>query len=142
MSTASKTSRISSANSGCWSQYSLRVGFSPRLQRARNSSASNSTGPRSSLNEGIALLPVLVKEPWSGLENVTQALQGTHMPIAGGRGLDAEYLGGLVIGEFLEMPQSQDFPVDRVQSVDGLLEDQLHFEELSNDETAQVLGIK
>src|SRR6516162_865877 len=100
MSRASKTSRISPASSGCCSQYSLMVGLSPRLQRARNSSASNPTGPRSSLEEDIALM-----------------LQGTHVPIAGGRGLDAEHLGGLVIGELLEMPQGQDLPVDRVQGV-------------------------
>src|SRR5215831_3814655 len=113
MSTASKTSRISSARSGWRSQYSLMVGFSPRLQRARNSSASNSTGPRSSLIEDMALPLVLVKEPRSGLEHVAQALQRPNMPIAGGRGLDAEHLGGLVVGEFLEMPQGQDLPVDR-----------------------------
>src|SRR5262249_15167748 len=118
MSTASKTSRILSARSGCRSQYSWMVGFSPRLQRARNSSASSSTGPRSSLEEDMGLLPVLVKKPRSGLEHVAQALQGTNMPIAGGRGLDAEYLGGLVVGEFLEVPQGQDLAVDRVQGVD------------------------
>src|SRR5262249_16804045 len=72
------------------------------------------------------LLPVLVKEPRGSLEHVAQALQGTNMPIAGGRGLDAEHLGGLVIGELLEMPQGQDLPVDRVQGVDGFLKDELH----------------
>src|SRR6516225_6120998 len=127
MSKASNTSRISSASLGCRSQYSLIVGFSPRLQRARNSSASSSTGPRSLLEDDIVLLPVFVKKPRSGLQNITQTFQGTNMPIAGGRGLDAEHLGGLVIGEFLEMPQGQDFPVDRVQGVDGFLEDQMHF---------------
>ena len=126
MSTASKTSRISSASSGWRSQYSLMVGFSPRLQRARNSSASTSTGLRTSLEEDIALLPVLVKKARCGLQNITQAFQGADMPIASGRRLDAEHLGGLVIGEFLEMPQGQDFPVDRIEIVDGLLEVQLH----------------
>src|SRR5262249_12054906 len=124
MSRASKTSRISSAISGCLSQYSRMVGFSPRLQRARKSSASSSTGLRSSLEEDMALLPVLVKEPRGGLEHAAQALQRSNMPIAGGRGLDAEHLRGLVVGEFLEMPEGQDLPVDRVQGVDGLLEDE------------------
>src|SRR6516162_3865286 len=104
MSRASKTSRISPASSGCRSQYSLMVGLSPPLQRARNSSASSPTGPRSLLEEDIALPPVLVKEPRSGLEHITQTFQGTNMPIAGARGLDAQHLGGLVIGELLEMP--------------------------------------
>src|SRR5262245_28950808 len=115
MSTASKTSRISSARSAWRSQYSWMVGFSPRLQRARNSSARSSTGLRASLEADIALLPFLVKEPRSGLEHIAQALQRTDMPVAGGRGLDAEHLRGLVIGKLLEMSQGQDLPVDRVQ---------------------------
>ena len=62
MRTASKTSRISSASPGWRSQYSLMVGFSPRLQRARNSSAKSSTGLRASLDEVMASLPIVVKK--------------------------------------------------------------------------------
>src|SRR5262252_954469 len=101
MSTASRTSWISSANSGWRSQYSLMVGFSPRLQRTRNSSARSSTGLRSSLGEDMALLPVLVEEPGGGLEYVAQTLQGTNVAVAGGRWLQVEHLCGLFIGEFL-----------------------------------------
>src|SRR5262249_49333875 len=72
ISTASKTSRISSARSGCLAQYSWMAGPSPRLQRARNLSARSSTGLRSTLAEDSALLPVLIEEPRSGLEDVAQ----------------------------------------------------------------------
>src|SRR5262249_7966609 len=99
ISTASKTSRISSARSGWRSQYSRIVGRSPRLQRARNSSASSSTGLRASLGDDMALLPVLVKEPRGGFEHVAQAFQGADVAVAGGRRLEVEHLGGLVVGE-------------------------------------------
>src|SRR5215831_4158470 len=124
MSTASKTSRISSAKSGCRSQYSLMVGFSPRLWRARNSSARSSTGLRASVGDDMELVPILVKEPGGGLEYVAQPLQGTDMAIAGSGRLDVEHLSRLVIGEFLKMAEGQDFPVDRIEGVDGFLEDQ------------------
>src|SRR5262249_5431826 len=61
MRTASKTSRISAARSGWRSQYSLIVGFSPRLWRARNSSASNSTGLWTSLDDDMASILFLVE---------------------------------------------------------------------------------
>src|SRR5215472_15958399 len=100
MSRASKTSRISPAISGCFSQYSRIVGRSPFLWRARKSSARSSTGFRSLLEGGMSLLPFLVEEAARVAQDVAQPFQGPHVAAAGGGSLDAEHLGRLLVGEF------------------------------------------
>ena len=70
--------------------------------------------------------------PWSislggrlqGGEHVLEPLQGADVPLGRGRLLDPEHLGGLGVGQLLEVPQRQDLPVERVEGVERLLEPQ------------------
>ena len=54
-----------------------------------------------------------------------ETLQGPDITVAGGRLGQAEHLRGFVVGQVLEVPQGQDFAVDRVHAVERLLDDQL-----------------
>ena len=53
------------------------------------------------------------------------AAPGSQVPLAGRRFLDAQDLGGLGVGQVLEVPQGQDLAVERVHPVEGLLEAEL-----------------
>src|SRR5262249_826283 len=117
---AGNTRRISSARSGCRSQYSRIDGFSPRRSRSTKSSASISTGLRSGLASFIdrILNRVLaarlsLKQSRGALHDLAQFLERANVAIAGGRFLDAEHGGRFVVGQFLEVAQGDDLAIHR-----------------------------
>ena len=61
-----------------------------------------------------------------GVEDLAQPLQGTDVAVARGRFAKPENLGGLGVGEILEMPKRQDFAVDRLHAVEDRLKADLH----------------
>src|SRR5690348_16506568 len=101
------------------------LGRSPRRKRARNESASRSTGSRSALESAIGLAPF--EAPGQRRQDVLESHQGAGVTLARRRLVEAEDRRGLAVGELLVVPQGQDFAVDRVEAVQGLLEPDLAF---------------
>ncbi len=52
------------------------------------------------------------------LEHDLKPLEGPDVPFAGSRTFQAQYLGNLGVGQFLEMPQRDDLAVDRLHIVE------------------------
>src|SRR5205814_2734929 len=105
--------RISSAHWGYRWRYSAMAGRSPRRWRARNSSASRSTGLWSEVASRVAMRHPRVGRPagtGSGVEEARQAgqdllqpLQGADVAVAGRRRLQAQDLGHLDVAQLLEV---------------------------------------
>src|SRR5207237_9298406 len=69
--------------------------------------------------------PASTRCPYTTLfRSVLEAFQGADVALGRGRLADAEYPGGLGVGQFLEVSQRQDLPVERVEGVERRLEPQ------------------
>src|SRR5690242_17694954 len=53
-----------------------------------------------------------------GHEQLLQALQCADVPVAGGRLLEPEHLGGLGVAELLKVSQYEDLAIDRIHAVE------------------------
>src|SRR5262249_42925816 len=60
-------------------------------------------------------------------EDVLEPLEGAEVALAGGRLADAEDAGGFGGGEVLEVAECEDFAVEGVHGIEGLLKPDFHF---------------
>src|SRR5437762_572296 len=69
----------------------------------------------------LLMFAVSLEEAARLAQGVLQSFQGADVAIAGGRLLQPEHLGRFVVGQLLEVPQRQDFAIERVHGVEHFL---------------------
>src|SRR5262245_35339676 len=63
-----------------------------------------------------------VEEAGDRFEDLLQASEGANVAIARGALRQSQQLGGLLVGQLLEVSQGDDFPIQRLHLVEGGLE--------------------
>src|SRR5258707_441006 len=108
------------------------LGCSPRRTRSTNSSPSLPTNSSRSSESNMAMSVVGRAVPPCSVKSVEetrclfqerlQSFDRSHVPCRRPRLRKPQHARGLCIGELLEMPQGQNFTIDGIQGIEGLLQ--------------------